>query len=51
MLPEHVVSKLTGDMRSVHETVIYMEQELLKMKSPSCLLHVAKVPTSMGFVD
>ena len=38
-------------MRSVHETVLYMEQELLKMKSLSYPLHVAKVPTGMGFVD
>jgi hypothetical protein len=51
MLLEHVVKKLIGDMRSVHETVLYMEQELLKMKSPGYPLHVAKVPTGMGFAN
>jgi hypothetical protein len=51
MLPEHVVKKLIRDMRSVHETVLHMEQELLKPKSPGYPLHVAKVPTGMGFVD
>jgi hypothetical protein len=49
ILPEHVISKMTGDMRSVHATVLHVEKDLLKMKSLSYLLHVAKVPTGMGF--
>ncbi|KAK1692076.1 hypothetical protein QYE76_008773 [Lolium multiflorum] len=48
MLPEHVVNKLTADMRSLHETVRHVE---LKSKDPSYPLFVAKVPTGMNFVE
>jgi len=38
-------------MRSVHDTVLHVEKELLKMKSPTYSVHVVKVPKGMGFVD
>ncbi|KAK1621179.1 hypothetical protein QYE76_026696 [Lolium multiflorum] len=51
MLPEHVVKKLTPDMRSLHETVLHVENLLLKSKDPGYPLFVAKVPTGMNFVE
>ncbi|KAK1605574.1 hypothetical protein QYE76_029247 [Lolium multiflorum] len=51
MLPEHVVKKLTPDMRSLHETVRHVENLLLKSKDPGYPLFVAKVPTGMNFVE
>ncbi|KAK1605338.1 hypothetical protein QYE76_029011 [Lolium multiflorum] len=51
MLPEHVVNKLTPDMRSLHETVRHVEKQLLISKNPSYPLFVAKVPTGMNFVE
>jgi hypothetical protein len=51
MLPENVLKKLTADMRSVHIAVMYMAEHLLKSKSPCYPLHVAKVPTGMGFAE
>ncbi|KAK1668544.1 hypothetical protein QYE76_056703 [Lolium multiflorum] len=51
MLPEHVVKKLTPDMRSLHETVLHVENLLLKSKDPGYPLLVAKVPTGMNFVE
>ena len=51
ILPPHVVQNMTGDMRSVHDTVLHVEKELLKMKSPTYPVHVVKVPKGMGFVD
>ncbi|KAK1643482.1 hypothetical protein QYE76_061287 [Lolium multiflorum] len=51
MLPEHVLKKLTSDMRSLHETVRHVENLLLKSKDPGYPLFVAKVPTGMNFVE
>jgi hypothetical protein len=51
MMPPSVVRKLTGDLRSVHDTVLMKEEELLRMKNPGYPLHVGKVPKGMGFVD
>jgi hypothetical protein len=51
MLPEHVVNKLTPDMRSLHESVRHLEKQLLKSKNPSYPLFAAKVPTGMNFVE
>ncbi|KAK1691934.1 hypothetical protein QYE76_008631 [Lolium multiflorum] len=51
MLPEHVVKKLTPDMRSLHETVLHVENLLLKSKDPGYPLFMAKVPTGMNFVE
>ncbi|KAK1645358.1 hypothetical protein QYE76_063163 [Lolium multiflorum] len=51
MLPEHVLKKLTPDMRSLHETVRHVENILLKSKDPAYPLFVAKVPTGMNFVE
>ncbi|KAK1599199.1 hypothetical protein QYE76_017073 [Lolium multiflorum] len=48
-MPEHVVKKLTPDMRSLHETVLHVENLLLKSKDPP--LFLAKVPTGMNFVE
>ena len=51
ILPQEVVSCMTGDMRSVHDTIRYLVEELLKSQSPSYPLHIVKVPKDMGFVD
>ena len=51
ILPAEVVSKLTGEMQSVHNTVLHLEEDLLKERHPSYPLFVAKVPSGVGFVD
>jgi hypothetical protein len=35
----------------MHETILHVEMDVTKMKSPTYPLHVAKVPTPMGFSD
>jgi hypothetical protein len=51
ILPSHVIGKMTGSMRHVHYTVLHLEIELLLIKYTTYPLLVAKVPTSMGFVE
>ncbi|KAK1652854.1 hypothetical protein QYE76_070659 [Lolium multiflorum] len=51
MLPEHVLKTLIADMRSLHNSVQYLERQLLKSKSHGFPLFVARVPTGMGFAE
>jgi hypothetical protein len=47
MLSEHVLRILTPDMRSLHNSVLYVEKQLLNSKDPAYPLYVAKVPTGI----
>jgi hypothetical protein len=49
ILPSDIIQKMIGSMKDVHEAVLYLEYEFLKMDSLMYLLFVAKVPTGMGF--
>ena len=51
ILPPHVVQNMTGDMRSLHDGVLQLEKDLLRMKSPTYPVFVVKVPKGMGFLD
>jgi hypothetical protein len=51
ILPQKLLKTLTGDMRSLHDSVLTVEQRLLGMSSPSYPVFMAKVPKGMGFVD
>lgn len=51
MVHPEILKLLTGDMRSLHDSVLHLENDLLKSKTPSYPLHVAKVPAGYGFVD
>jgi hypothetical protein len=42
---------MTGDMKDMHVTVLYLEDELLKPIYPGYPVHVVKVPIDMGFMD
>jgi hypothetical protein len=51
ILPPELLKTLTGDMRSLHVSVLTVEKHLLGMTSPTYPVFVAKVPKGMGFVD
>ncbi|KAK1660429.1 hypothetical protein QYE76_048588 [Lolium multiflorum] len=51
MLPEHVLKVLTPDMRSLHNSVLYVEKQLLNAKDPAFPLYAVRVPTGMNFVE
>lgn len=51
MLPPEVVAVMGGDMRTIHDGILFKENELLREKHPSYPLYVVKVPRSVGFVD
>ena len=51
MLPQEVVPILTSDVRSLHDSVLFIEKELLKPSSPSYPLFPVRVPLGIGFVD
>lgn len=50
MLPPNYVELLTGPMRSLHDGVLFLEQQLLNDKHPSYPLFTVKVPEKVGFV-
>ena len=51
MLPPEVLPILTPDMRSLHDSVLFIENELLKSRSPSYPLFPVRVPQGVGFVE
>ena len=51
ILPEEYRDKLSGPMRSLHDSVLTVEKQLLGMGSPTYPVFVARVPKNMGFVD
>ena len=51
MLSPEARDHLVGDMRSVHEGVMYLEKSYLRMPNPPYPLYLARVPNGMGFVD
>jgi hypothetical protein len=51
ILPPEVVNVMRGDMRSVHDSILHLETELIKQKNPSYPVDVVKVPRGVGFVD
>ena len=51
MLPPEVLLILTPDMRTLHDSVLFIENELLKSKSPSYPLFLVRVPLGVGFVE
>ena len=51
MLPPEVVQILTADMRGLHDSILFIEKELLKSKSPTYPLFPVRVPLGVGFVD
>jgi hypothetical protein len=42
---------MMGDMKDVHDTILYLEDEPLKARNLGYLVHVVKVPIDMGFMD
>ena len=52
MMPSRLVKLLTGDMRSLHDGVLFQEERLLKEKDPTYLVFSVKVPEidALGFV-
>ena len=52
MLPERLAKLLTGDMRSLHDGILFMEKRLLQERDPTYPVIIAKVPDveRFGFV-
>jgi hypothetical protein len=50
MVPKHIPSQMTSDMRNLHESVLYLEEKLLKERHPSYPVFTVKVPADLGFV-
>ena len=51
ILPTQLATKLRGDMRSLHDGILYLEERLLQEQHPAYPLYVGKVPKGFGFVD
>ena len=51
ILPKYLADKLGGDMRSLHDSVLYLEERLLQQQNPGYPLFVGKVPKCFGFAD
>ena len=51
ILPDNRLPLVSGEMRSLHESVLRRELELLKMKDPAYSVFAAKVPVDWGFCD
>ena len=51
MLPPQLVQILTADMRGLHDSILFIEKELVKSSSPSYPLFVVRVPLGVSFVD
>ena len=51
ILPRHLLEKLRGDMRSLHDGIWHVEGRLLESPNPGYPLFVGKVPKGFGFVD
>lgn len=45
-----LLSALTGDMRSLHDGVLFCEERRLNSKDTSYNVHIAAVPDNLGFV-
>ena len=50
MLDEEMLKAASGTMRSLHDSVLYIEQDLLKEKKPRHPVFVVKVPADLDFV-
>ena len=49
MLPERLLEMLTGDMLSLHDGVLFMEERLLQHDDPTYPVFIAKVPDAEQF--
>ena len=51
MLPSEILKDMGGSIKDVHDSIMYLEDQLLREKNPRYPVHVVKVPTNVGFVD
>ena len=51
ILPKHMLDAVSGDMKSLHDSVLTRELQLLKMNDPAYPVFAVKVPEGMGFVE
>jgi hypothetical protein len=51
ILPPEALKTLTGDMRSLQDSVLTWETHLLSMTSPTYLVFYVRVSKKLGFVD
>jgi hypothetical protein len=51
ILPSEILKDMGGSIKDVHDSIMYLENQLLKERNPGYTVHVVKVPTNMGFVD
>jgi hypothetical protein len=51
ILPPEALKTLTGDMSSLHDSILTWETHLLSMTSPTYPVFYVRVPKKLGFVD
>jgi hypothetical protein len=51
MLLSEILKDMGGSIKDVHDSIMYLEDQLLREKNPGYPVHVVKVPTNVGFVD
>jgi hypothetical protein len=51
ILPAQDLASLTGDMRSLHDTVLHVEKALLRENNPSYPVFMVNVQKGFGFID
>ena len=51
MLPPKILKIVNADMQNLHDTVLYLEENLLKDSNPTFPLFMGKVPERCNFVD
>jgi hypothetical protein len=51
MLPREILKDMGGSIKDMHDSIMYLEDQLLREKNPGYPVHVVNVPTNVGFVD
>jgi hypothetical protein len=51
MLPSEILKDMGGSIKDVHDSIMYLEDQLPREKNPGYPVHVVKVPTNVGFMD
>lgn len=51
MLNQNKLKVASGDMRSLHDSILYLESRLIESKDPSYPVFIAMVPKDLGFVE
>ena len=51
MLTEEYLNAASGDVRSLHDTILYLETSRIQTSNPKYPVFIAKVPKGLGFIE